>query len=49
VVAQGNGISYNKLVRDLYQNQMLLNRKMLAQMAILYNDYFFTIMKQTNK
>ncbi|CAM6042355.1 unnamed protein product [Sphagnum compactum] len=47
--AQGSGISYNKLVRDLYQNQVLLNRKMLAQMAILDNDCFSTIMKQTNK
>jgi len=47
--AQGNGISYNKLVQDLYQNQVLLNRTILAQMAILDNDCFFTIMKQTNK
>jgi large subunit ribosomal protein L20 len=44
-VAQGNGISCNKLVQDLYQNQVLLNRKMFAQMAILNNDCFFTIMK----
>ncbi len=42
-VAQGNGISYNKLVWDLYQNQVLLNRKMFAQMAILDNDYFFIL------
>jgi large subunit ribosomal protein L20 len=47
--AQGSGISYNKLVRDLYQNQVLLNRKMLAQMAILDTDCFSTIMKRTNK
>jgi large subunit ribosomal protein L20 len=48
-VAQGSGISYNKLIRKLYQNQVLLNRKMLAQMAILDNDCFSTIMKRTNK
>jgi large subunit ribosomal protein L20 len=47
--SQGSGISYNKLVQDLYQNQVLLNRKMFAQMAILNNDCFFTIMKRTNK
>jgi large subunit ribosomal protein L20 len=49
VTVQGSGISYNKLVRDLYQNQVLLNRKMLAQMAILDNDCFSTIMKRINK
>nr|AND48144.1 ribosomal protein L20 [Flatbergium novo-caledoniae] len=47
--ARVGGISYNKLVRDLYQNQVLLNRKMLAQMAILDSDCFSAIMKQTNK
>ncbi|KAH9547658.1 hypothetical protein CY35_11G046500 [Sphagnum magellanicum] len=31
--------------RNLYENQVLLNRKMLAQMAILDNDYFSTNMK----
>jgi large subunit ribosomal protein L20 len=40
LATQGNRISYNKLIRDLYQNQVLLNRKMLAHMAILDNDYF---------
>lgn len=48
-VAQGNGISCNKLVQDLYQNQVLLNCKMLTHMAKLDNDCFSIIMKQTNK
>lgn len=33
--ARDNGISHNKLIRYLYRNKILLNRKMLAQLAIL--------------
>ena len=32
--ARDNGISYNKLIRYLYQNGIFLNRKILAQIAI---------------
>nr|YP_009994494.1 ribosomal protein L20 [Cuscuta pedicellata]QNP08636.1 ribosomal protein L20 [Cuscuta pedicellata] len=36
-VSREIGISYNysKFIHDLYQNQLLLNRKILAQIAIL--------------
>nr|YP_009668250.1 ribosomal protein L20 [Bazzania praerupta]QCW59025.1 ribosomal protein L20 [Bazzania praerupta] len=33
--ARDSGISYNKLIQCLYQNGIFLNRKILAQMAIL--------------
>nr|QWW92886.1 ribosomal protein L20 [Herbertus javanicus] len=33
--ARDNGISYNKLIQYLYQNEIFLNRKILAQIAIL--------------
>nr|QAX91679.1 50S ribosomal protein L20 [Diapensia purpurea] len=33
--------SYSRLIHDLYKGQVLLNRKMLAQMAILNNTPFF--------
>nr|YP_010613810.1 ribosomal protein L20 [Andreaea regularis]WAS08555.1 ribosomal protein L20 [Andreaea regularis] len=47
--ARNNGISYNKLIQNLYQNQVLLNRKMLAQIAILDNNCFFTILKEVSE
>jgi large subunit ribosomal protein L20 len=33
--ARDNGISYNRLIQYLYKNGIFLNRKILAQMAIL--------------
>nr|WIA68187.1 ribosomal protein L20 [Pellia epiphylla]WIA68273.1 ribosomal protein L20 [Pellia epiphylla]WIA68359.1 ribosomal protein L20 [Pellia epiphylla] len=33
--ARDNGILYNKLIQYLYRNKILLDRKMLAQIAIL--------------
>nr|QTT78492.1 ribosomal protein L20 [Andreaea rupestris var. fauriei] len=47
--ARNNGISYNKLIQNLYQNQVLLNRKMLAQIAILDNNCFSTILKEVSE
>lgn len=48
-VARHNGISYNKLIQNLYQNQILLNRKMLTQIALLDNNCFFTILKKISE
>ena len=47
--ARKNGISYNKLIQNLYQNQVLLNRKVLAQIALLDNNCFFTILKKVSE
>lgn len=33
--ARDNGITYNKLIQYLYQNGIFLNRKILAQIAVL--------------
>nr|YP_009193432.1 ribosomal protein L20 [Takakia lepidozioides]UPM51660.1 ribosomal protein L20 [Takakia lepidozioides]BAG50148.1 ribosomal protein L20 [Takakia lepidozioides]BAG50155.1 ribosomal protein L20 [Takakia lepidozioides]BAT70114.1 ribosomal protein L20 [Takakia lepidozioides] len=44
--ARDNGISYNKLIQNLYQKQVLLNRKMLAQVAILDSNCFSTILRE---
>nr|QZJ47941.1 ribosomal protein L20 [Tetraphis pellucida] len=44
-----NGISYNKFIQNLYQNQVLLNRKMLAQIALLDNNCFSIILKKISK
>nr|QWW93295.1 ribosomal protein L20 [Hattoria yakushimensis] len=43
--ARDNGISYNKLIRHLYQNGTFLNRKILAQIAILDKIAFSTIIE----
>nr|QWW92296.1 ribosomal protein L20 [Rhaphidolejeunea foliicola] len=43
--ARDNGISYNQLIQYLYQNNIFLNRKMLAQIAILDKSALSAIMK----
>lgn len=43
--ARKNGMSYNNLISFLYKNSIYLNRKTLAQMAILDNDCFSDIIK----
>ena len=43
--ARDNGISYNQLIQYLYQNNIFLNRKMLAQIAILDQLTLSAIMK----
>nr|YP_010139962.1 ribosomal protein L20 [Rhodobryum laxelimbatum]QQK56261.1 ribosomal protein L20 [Rhodobryum laxelimbatum] len=46
--SRNNGISYNKLIQNLYQNQVLLNRKVLAQVALLDSDTFSIILKKVS-
>jgi large subunit ribosomal protein L20 len=43
--ARNNGISYNKLIQYLYQNRIFLNRKILAQIAILDKVALSTIIE----
>jgi large subunit ribosomal protein L20 len=43
--ARDNGISYNKLIKYLYQNGIFLNRKILAQIAILDKTALSTIIE----
>lgn len=47
--ARDNGLSYNRLIQNLYQNQIILNRKVLAQIALLDNKCFFNIVKNVRK
>lgn len=35
--------SYNRLIQGLYKRQLLLNRKILAQIAISNRHFFYTI------
>nr|YP_009667755.1 ribosomal protein L20 [Schistochila macrodonta]QCW58530.1 ribosomal protein L20 [Schistochila macrodonta] len=44
--ARDNEISYNKLIQYLYQNQIFLNRKILAQIAILDKLALSTIVRE---
>nr|YP_009531740.1 ribosomal protein L20 [Leiosporoceros dussii]AXZ70927.1 ribosomal protein L20 [Leiosporoceros dussii] len=43
--ARKSGISYHTLIQLLYKNKILLNRKMLAQIAILDTYCFSTLLK----
>nr|QWW93381.1 ribosomal protein L20 [Notoscyphus lutescens] len=45
--ARDNGITYNKLIQYLYKNKICLNRKILAQIAILDKTAFSTIIGTT--
>nr|YP_004376534.1 ribosomal protein L20 [Ptilidium ciliare var. pulcherrimum]ADK89628.1 ribosomal protein L20 [Ptilidium ciliare var. pulcherrimum] len=47
--ARDNGISYNKLIQYLYQNKIILNRKILAQIAILDKFSLSVIVKDIGK
>jgi large subunit ribosomal protein L20 len=47
--AKDNGISYNKLIQYLYQNGIFLNRKILAQLAILDRFALSTIIEVITK
>uniref|UniRef100_A0AB38ZH52 Large ribosomal subunit protein bL20c n=1 Tax=Desmidorchis retrospiciens TaxID=197251 RepID=A0AB38ZH52_9GENT len=44
-VIRERGVSYNysRLIHDLYKGQLLFNRKILAQIAILNRDFFYMI------
>nr|QVL26136.1 ribosomal protein L20 [Macbridea alba] len=41
--------SYSKFIHDLYKNQLLLNRKILAQMAISNRNCFSMISNEIRK
>lgn len=47
--ARDNGISYNKFIQYLYQNGIFLNRKILAQIAILDKFALSTIIEIITK
>nr|YP_010926564.1 ribosomal protein L20 [Platycarya simplicifolia]WKF53630.1 ribosomal protein L20 [Platycarya simplicifolia] len=50
-VIRGNSVyySYNKLIRNLYKKQLLLNRKILAQIAILNRNSLYMISNEIIK
>nr|YP_009529192.1 50S ribosomal protein L20 [Lennoa madreporoides]AXX75993.1 50S ribosomal protein L20 [Lennoa madreporoides] len=41
--------SYSRLIHDLYKKQLLLNRKMLAQIAISNRNCLYMISNEINK
>nr|AXX76489.1 ribosomal protein L20 [Dipteris conjugata] len=41
--ARGNGISHNRMIHNLYENRVYLNRKIPAQIAILDTHCFSEI------
>nr|YP_010704981.1 ribosomal protein L20 [Porella grandiloba]WCQ78517.1 ribosomal protein L20 [Porella grandiloba] len=47
--ARDNGISYNKLIQYSYRNRIFLNRKILAQIAILDRFALSSIVKDISK
>nr|YP_009668582.1 ribosomal protein L20 [Haplomitrium blumei]QCW59357.1 ribosomal protein L20 [Haplomitrium blumei] len=46
---RGSGISYNKLIRYMHRNGIVLNRKILAQTAILDEFGFHMILGMMNE
>nr|YP_009113546.1 ribosomal protein L20 [Bowenia serrulata]AFR13724.1 ribosomal protein L20 [Bowenia serrulata]BAL03682.1 ribosomal protein L20 [Bowenia serrulata] len=44
--ARNNGVSYNKFLRYLYKRQLLSNRRILAQIAVLDKNCFSTILNK---
>nr|YP_010275909.1 ribosomal protein L20 [Cananga odorata]UKH49823.1 ribosomal protein L20 [Cananga odorata] len=45
----GASYSYRRLIHDLYERQLLLNRKILAQMAISNTNCLYTISNEIVK
>nr|QXO88567.1 ribosomal protein L20 [Dischidia acutifolia] len=45
----GVSYSYSRLIHDLYKGRLLLNRKILAQIAILNRDCLYTISNEIIK
>nr|QXO87874.1 ribosomal protein L20 [Dischidia milnei] len=45
----GASHSYSRLIHDLYKGRLLLNRKILAQIAILNRDCLYTISNEIIK
>nr|YP_009648691.1 ribosomal protein L20 [Casuarina glauca]YP_010200023.1 ribosomal protein L20 [Casuarina cunninghamiana]QDA81667.1 ribosomal protein L20 [Casuarina glauca]QXF29365.1 ribosomal protein L20 [Casuarina equisetifolia]UAD90194.1 ribosomal protein L20 [Casuarina cunninghamiana] len=50
-VIRGNNIyyNYNRLIHNLYKKQLLLNRKILAQIAILHINFLYMISNEILK
>nr|YP_010012240.1 ribosomal protein L20 [Caylusea hexagyna]QOI12667.1 ribosomal protein L20 [Caylusea hexagyna] len=50
-VIRGNGVfySYNRFIHNLYKKKLLLNRKILAQIAILNRSCLYTISNEVLK
>ncbi|KAM0941028.1 putative ribosomal protein L20 [Dioscorea sansibarensis] len=48
---RNNGVfhSYNKFIHNLYKRQLLLNRKILAQIAIEYKNYLYMILNKVSR
>nr|AGW04612.1 ribosomal protein L20 [Ruehssia astephanoides] len=46
---RGVSYSYSRLIHDLYKGRLLLNRKILAQIAILNRDCLYTISNEIIK
>nr|YP_009938463.1 ribosomal protein L20 [Achimenes cettoana]QNU39747.1 ribosomal protein L20 [Achimenes cettoana] len=46
---RGVSYSYNKLIHDLYKRQLLLNRKILAQIAISNRNCLYMISNEIRK
>nr|YP_010994295.1 ribosomal protein L20 [Prostanthera althoferi x Prostanthera campbellii]YP_010994382.1 ribosomal protein L20 [Prostanthera campbellii]WOZ12248.1 ribosomal protein L20 [Prostanthera althoferi x Prostanthera campbellii]WOZ12422.1 ribosomal protein L20 [Prostanthera campbellii]WOZ12509.1 ribosomal protein L20 [Prostanthera campbellii]WOZ13031.1 ribosomal protein L20 [Prostanthera campbellii] len=46
---RGVSYSYSKLIHDLYKRQLLLNRKILAQMAISNRNCLYMISNEIRK
>nr|UNS16442.1 ribosomal protein L20 [Euphorbia crotonoides] len=44
-----NSYSYSKLINNMYKRQLLLNRKILAQIAILNRNSLYTISNDIRK
>jgi len=44
-----HGLTYSQLIHKLYKEKALLNRKMLAQLAILDKSVFSLILNQVSK
>nr|YP_010411774.1 ribosomal protein L20 [Lophophora diffusa]URP30868.1 ribosomal protein L20 [Lophophora diffusa] len=46
---KGVYFSYSKFIHDLHKRQSLINRKILAQLAILKRHFFYTISNEVIK
>nr|YP_005352975.1 ribosomal protein L20 [Mankyua chejuensis]ADZ48007.1 ribosomal protein L20 [Mankyua chejuensis]AJJ48637.1 ribosomal protein L20 [Mankyua chejuensis] len=46
--ARDNGITYNSMIHYLYKNQISLNRKILAQIAILDRNCFLDLLNKAS-
>jgi len=43
IAARENGTTYSKLINDLYKNKVVLNRKVLSNLAISNPDVFSNV------